>query len=59
MLITSARRKLKPQPIKPAMYLLSKVTEVADKAVGDVGDVDKVDPMPARREFCLKKKLIR
>jgi hypothetical protein len=45
MLITSARRKLKPQPIKPTMSLLSKVMGVADNAMGDVGEADKVDPI--------------
>jgi hypothetical protein len=29
------------------MSLLSKVAEVADKALGDVGEADKEDPMPA------------
>ncbi len=47
MLITSAPRKWKPQPIKPTMSLLSNVVEVADKAVGDMGEADEVDPMPA------------
>ncbi len=47
MLITSACGKLKPQPIKPALSLLSQVAEVAGKAVGDVGEADKVELMPA------------
>jgi hypothetical protein len=40
------------------MSLLSKVAEVADKAVGDV-EVGKVDPMPTQGELYLKKKLTR
>jgi hypothetical protein len=40
------------------MSLLSKVAEVADKAVEDMGEVD-VDPMPAQRELYPKKKLTR
>jgi hypothetical protein len=47
ILITSARRKRKPRPIKPAMSLLSKVTEVADKAVGDMGEAEELNPMLA------------
>jgi hypothetical protein len=41
------------------MSLLSKVPEVADKAMGDVGEVDEVDPMLARGDLYLKKKLTR
>jgi hypothetical protein len=59
MLITSACRKLKPRPIKPAMSLLSKVAEVADKAMGDVGEADQVDLMPDQKELYPKKKLTR
>ncbi len=59
MLITSARKKWKPQPIKPAMSLHSKNAEVAAKAVGDVGEADKVDPMPTWGELYLKEKLTR
>ncbi len=41
------------------MSLLSKVAEVADKAMGDVGDADEVDLMPAQKELYPKKKLTR
>ncbi len=44
MWISSTHRKLKPQPIKHAMPLPSKVVEVADKAVGDAVEADKVGP---------------
>ena len=59
MLITSACRRLKPQPIRPTMSLLSKVAEVVDKAMGDVGEVDEADPMPAQGEVYPRKKLTR
>ncbi len=42
MLISSVRRSQKPQPIKFAMSLPSKVVEVVGKAVGDVEEADEV-----------------
>jgi hypothetical protein len=41
------------------MSLLSKVVEVADKAVGDAGEADKVGPMAAQGEVYPGKKLTR
>jgi hypothetical protein len=41
------------------MSLLSKVAELADKAVGHVGEAAKVDPMPSQGEVCPSKKLTR
>jgi hypothetical protein len=41
------------------MSLLSKITEVADKAVGDMGEADKVGPMPTQGEVYPRKKLTR
>jgi hypothetical protein len=43
MSTTSANRRQKPQPIRPAMSLLSKVMEAVGKAVGDMGEADEVD----------------
>ena len=43
MSTTSAHRRQKPLPIRPAMSLLSKVMEAVGKAMGDVGEADKVD----------------
>jgi hypothetical protein len=40
-------QKAEAPTIKPAMSLLSKVAEVADKAMGDVGEADEVDLTPA------------
>jgi hypothetical protein len=59
MFITSTHRRVKPQPIKPEMSLLSKIAEVIDRAKGGVGEADEVDPMPARGELYLKKKATR
>jgi hypothetical protein len=47
MSTTSAHRRQKPQPIRPAMFLLSKVVEAVGKAMGDVGEADMVDLVAA------------
>jgi hypothetical protein len=59
MSTTSAHRRQKPRPIKLAMSLLSKVAEVAVKAVGDVGEAAEVDLVAACVEVYPRKKSTR